>query len=102
MTNLEFLTDIQAEVLTGGTDAGWGFPALLSEKASSMGITNLISQSNVGSAWGSSTAIPSSSGFGGFGGFRMKPQGGGATISDATNIQKNILKLNNFGFSLTV
>ena len=100
MTKLEFLTETQTEMLAGGNDAGWGFPALFSTKSSSMDINNLISQSNVGSAW-ASTAAAGAGGGSGYGSFWRMPKGGGAG-SDATNIQKNILKLDNFGFSIVL
>jgi hypothetical protein len=98
MTKLEILLDSQIEALVGGM-SGWAFPSLTS-KSSSMEINNLISQSNVGSAWASS-ASASGSGFGGWGKFMKKPEGG-VTAADATNIQKNFNSVNNFGFSITI
>jgi hypothetical protein len=99
MTKLELLSDCQAEILAGGNGGGWAFPSLTS-KTSSMEINNLISQSNVGSAWASTVSAGSSSG-GGFRHFQTPVSGGGAG-SDATNIQKNILNLTNFGFSFAI
>ncbi len=98
MTKFELLSDCKIEVIAGG-NAGWSFPSLTS-KTSTMEINNLISQSNVGSAWASS-ASASGGGFGGWGKFMKQPQGG-ATVADATNIQKNFNSVNNFGFSFTI
>ena len=98
MTKLEILLDSQSEVLVGGMN-GWAFPSLTS-KGSSMEINNLISQSNVGSAWASS-ASASGGGFSSWGKFMKKPEGG-VTVADATNIQKNLNSVNNFGFSITI
>jgi hypothetical protein len=100
MTKFELLSDCQTEVLAGGSGGGWAFPSLTS-KTSSMEINNLISQSNVGSAWASSAAA-SSSGFGGSWGLFKKQPAGGMTVADATNIQKNFNSITNFGFSFTV
>ncbi len=98
MTKLELLSDSQIEILAGG-NGGWAFPSLTS-KSSTMEINNLISQSNVGSAWASS-ASASGGGFGGWGKYMKKPEGG-VTVADATNIQKNFNSVNNFGFSFTI
>lgn len=102
MTKFELLSDCQTEVIAGGNGGGWTFPSLTS-KTSTMEINNLISQSNVGSAWASS-ASASGGGFGGFGGWSkyMKKPEGGVTVADATNIQKNFNAVNNFGFSFTI
>jgi hypothetical protein len=95
MTKFELLSDCQAETLAGG----WAFPSLTS-KTSSMEINNLISQSNVGSAWASTASVGGAGGGGGHR-FPMPTQGTGAE-SEATNIQKNILNLTNFGFSFAI
>jgi hypothetical protein len=100
MINVTLLSDAQSEVLAGGNGGGWGFPSLTS-KTSSMEINNLISQSNIGSAWASS-ASASTGGLGG-GWHRMfsRPQEI-ETTADATNIQKNFNGISNFGFSFAV
>jgi hypothetical protein len=98
MTKFELLSDCQAEILAGG-NGGWTFPSLTS-KTSSSEITNLVSQSNIGSAWASGA---SASG-GGLGGGLMRPsrpQGIG-TFADATNIQKNFSGISNFGLSIAI
>jgi hypothetical protein len=96
MTKIELLSDVQTEQLAGGRGRG---PSLTST-TSSMDITNLISQSNVGSAWASGALA--GAGTGHRGGGRKGNGGGGETEvgAEATNIQKNFLALNNFGFSL--
>lgn len=101
MIKFELLSDAQTELLEGGGGRG-GFPSL-SSTTSSMDITNLISQSNVGSAWasgaiaGTGMSTPSW-------GHGKHSNGGGAgeteVEAEATNIQKNFLALSNFGFSL--
>ena len=100
MTRVELLSDGQIEVLAGGSGGGWAFPSLTS-KTSSMEINNLISQSNVGSAWASSASV-GSSGVGGSWGMFKKQPGGGTTVADATNIQKNYNAVTNFGFSFNI
>ena len=99
MTKFDILSEIQTEQLTGGR--GRYIPSLTSS-TSSMDITNLISQSNVGSAWASSASAGAGTGFGGGWGRGKSNGGAGETEveSEATNIQKNFLALNNFGFSL--
>ncbi len=100
MINVTLLSDAQSEVLTGGSDGGsWGFPSLTS-KTSSMEITNLISQSNVGSAWASGAAA-SGGGLGG-GWHKFSHPQGVKSFADATNIQKNYNNIYNSGFSFTV
>ena len=97
MTKIELLSDVQTEQLAGGR--GRRGPSLTST-TSSMDITNLISQSNVGSAWASGALAGAGTGHSGWG--RKGNGGGGETEveAEATNIQKNFLALNNFGFSL--
>ena len=94
MSNLSTLSDLQTESIRGG----WAFPSLTS-KTSTMEINNLISQSNVGSAWASPVSAGGSGG--GYKSWKMPSMGGGAG-ADATNVQKNILNLTNFGFSFNV
>jgi len=96
MTNLELLSDVQTELLAGGR--GRYYPSLTST-TSSMDITNLISQSNVGSAWSSGAIAGAGTGFRGWGG-RSGGAGETEVEAEANNIQKNFLALNNFGFSL--
>jgi hypothetical protein len=98
MTKLEILSDCQTEILAGGNGGGWAFPSLTS-KTSSMEINNLISQSNVGSAWASTVSAGGTGG--GYKSWKMPSLGGGAE-ADATNVQKNILNLTNFGFSFAI
>jgi hypothetical protein len=66
-----------------------------------MEINNLISQTNVGSAWASGAAA-STGGLGG-GWFRKysRPQEVEAG-AEATNIQKNFNGISNFGFSIAI
>lgn len=94
---MQILPEFQTEMIHGGTGGGWAFPSLTS-KTSTMEINNLISQSNVGSAWASTVSAGST---GGYKSWKMPSMGGGAG-ADATNIQKNILNLTNFGFSFNV
>jgi hypothetical protein len=97
MIKLELLHDAEIQELTGGN--GWAFPSLTS-KTSTMEINNLVSQSNVGSAWASSATAT-----GGGGSwhpwFHQMPSGGAST-ADAKNIQKNYNSISNFGFSFTI
>ena len=96
MTKIELLSDVQTEQLAGGR--GRRGPSLTST-TSSMDITNLISQSNVGSAWASGALAGASTGHRGR--CRIGNCGGDTEFeAEATNIQKNFLALNNFGFSL--
>ena len=99
MTKFELLSDCQIEVIAGGSGGGWSFPSLTS-KTSTMEINNLISQSNIGSAWASSASASGGS-FGGWGKHMTQPTAG-KTIADATNIQKNYNSVSNFGFSFTI
>jgi hypothetical protein len=95
MTKIELLSDVQTELLAGGR--GRYAPSLTST-TSAMDITNLISQSNVGSAWASGASAGA-----GFGGWGRKSNGGAGETeveAEATNVQKNFLALSNFGFSL--
>jgi hypothetical protein len=99
MTKFELLSDCQAEILAGGNGGGWTFPSLTS-KTSSMEINNLISQSNVGSAWASGASASGGLG-GGWGRLFSRPQGV-ETFADATTIQKNFNGISNFGFSIAI
>ena len=99
MTKFELLSDCQAEILAGG-NGGWSFPSLTS-KTSSMEITNLVSQSNIGSAWASG-ATASGGGLGGGWSQRFSRPQGIETVADATNIQKNFSGISNFGFSIAI
>jgi hypothetical protein len=93
---LELLMDAETEQLQGGR---WAFPSL-SSKTSTMEINNLISQSNVGSAWASS-ATATGGGGGWFPAYIGIPIGG-ASAATATNSQKNFNSVNNFGFSFNI
>jgi hypothetical protein len=93
MSKLEMLADHQAEVVTGG----WLFPSL-TNKTSTLEINNLISQSNVGSAWASGATASGGNGWG----WLRKPSQGAETETKAKNVQKNYLDLNNFGFNITI
>ena len=95
MTKIEILSDCQTEIIAGGNGGRWAFPSLTS-KTSTMEINNLISQSNVGSAWASTVSA------GGTGGRWKMPSLGGGAEAEATNTQKNILNLANFGFSIAI
>ncbi len=53
MIKLETLTESQTETLVGGWGR-WGFPSV-SSKSSTNEFTNLTSQTNIGSAWASSS-----------------------------------------------
>ncbi len=99
MTKFELLSDCQSETLAGG-NGGWTFPSLTS-KTSSSEITNLVSQSNIGSAWASG-ASASGGGLGGGWILRHSRPQEVETFADATNIQKNFSGISNFGFSIAI
>lgn len=98
MIKFELLSDAQTELLEGGRGR---YPSL-SSTTSSMDITNLINQSNVGSAWASG-AIAGTGSTPSWGHHKYSKGGGAGETeveAEATNIQKNFLALSNFGFSL--
>ncbi len=97
MIKLETLTESQTETLGGG-NGYWGFPSLTS-KTSTMEITTLVSQSNVGSAWASSATATGGGGL--FPAFIGIPIGG-ASKANATNTQKNYNKVENFGLNFAL
>jgi len=99
MTKFELLSDCQAEILAGG-NGGWAFPSLTS-KTSSMEINNLISQSNIGSAWASGASASGGGLGGGWARMFSRPQEI-ETVADATTIQKNFNGISNFGFSIAI
>ena len=98
MIKLETLTESQTETLGGG-NGHWGFPSLTS-KTSTMEINNLVSQSNVGSAWASS-ATATGGGGGWFPAYIGIPIGG-ASKAIATNTQSNSNNVTNLGLSFNI
>ena len=98
MIKLETLTETQSEILGGG-GGHWAFPSLTS-KTSTMEINNLVSQSNVGSAWASS-ATATGGGGGWFPAYIGIPIGG-ASRAIATNTQSNSNNVTNLGLSFNI
>ena len=97
MIKLETLTETQSEIIGGG--GHWAFPSLTS-KTSTMEINNLVSQSNVGSAWASS-ATATGGGGGWFPAYIGIPIGG-ASKAIATNTQSNSNNVTNLGLSFNI
>lgn len=95
MIKLETLTESQSETLGGGMNHGGGYGHLAfpswTSKGSTIEINNLVSQSNIGSAWASSTSL---TGGGGGSPFISIPVGGPST-ANAYFTQSNSNNVNN-------
>ena len=97
MIKLETLTESQSETLGGGMHHGgghgkWAFPSITTT-TSNIEFNNLVSQSNVGSAWASSATA--TGGGGGYPAFIGIPIGG-ASGANATLNQGNTNNVNNW------
>jgi hypothetical protein len=91
MIKLETLTEFQTETLGGGRSSRGGSPSWTSQ-LSTIEINNLVSQSNVGSAWASSATAT-----GGGGGYPfISIPMGGASEANAFLTQSNINNVSNW------